>query len=500
MAIYMIGIGGTGAKCVEAVAKLAAVGLLDEPIKILFIDADETNGNLERARNSLNTYSKCYELMAGWDKEKCPWMKNRIESFDLWSPFTGENSSKELQAFFNYNTMKQNQSALGNIFDVLYTKDEQVVALDVGFRGRPAMGSAVMSKVDLDKFDQEPWGGFIQQIKEDVSGGGAKAPKVFLCGSMFGGTGASGLPTIARLITNELKRKNVKEPIKIGCLFLLPYFGFSSPPGEDPDGIYARSEQFLLNTEAALRYYTTQAKETFDTVFLLGNENFSRVEFSVGKKSQCNNPHFLELYAALAVRHFLSQTDAVTKKVVLMTRKEMGKLTWDDLPEHLTVKSALVNGTRFAYTWLAEIKPELDEVLKRKNDKMALAPWLRQFFPRNLRGQGDGVTQLSDPQQQEIIKAISNWCQDYLSWLYNLHQCEGEQIQLFDTTAMGNPQNNLRQEKLAELVFGSNLDARSKAGDTILVLKRKLQDYKLDTLAEPGILGLAQALYISCKQ
>ena len=59
MGLYLIGIGGTGAKCVEAVAKLAAMGLFtEEPIKVLFVDADETNGNLARARTSIGTYKR----------------------------------------------------------------------------------------------------------------------------------------------------------------------------------------------------------------------------------------------------------------------------------------------------------------------------------------------------------------------------------------------------------------------------------------------------------
>lgn len=167
MAMYVIGIGGTGAKCIEAITKLASVGLFTEqPLKVLFIDADETNGNLERSRNALSIYSRCQELIVGKENQDNsqlhPWMKTKIESFDLWSPFGGVNSSKELKAFFNYNTLKQNQPALGNLFDVLYTKDEQEVSLDVGFRGRPAIGSAVMSQVDLERLDQEPWGALIK--------------------------------------------------------------------------------------------------------------------------------------------------------------------------------------------------------------------------------------------------------------------------------------------------------------------------------------------------
>ena len=498
MTTYIIGIGGTGAKCIEALTKLASVGLFTgQPIKTLFIDPDETNGNLERARRSLNIYDKCYQLVSSGDKEQCPWMKTKIESFDLWSPFTGLNLNKELKSFFNYNTIKQNQPALGNLFDVLYTKDEQEVTLDVGFRGRPAIGAAVMSQVDLDRLDREPWGTFIKNIQSDVSAG--KAPKVFLCGSIFGGTGASGLPTIGRLIANKLNRLNIKERIKIGCLFLLPYFGFSTPPGENPDGVYARSEQFLLNTEAALRYYVTQAQETFDTVYLLGNENLSRVKFSIGKNSQRNEAHFLEAYVGLAARHFLLHNTTLEDKVVLIGRDRIGTLTWNDIPEQVEVKTALVNGARFAYTWLAEIKPELSEILNRRNDRAVLAPWLLKFFPHSSK-RGNDTVQLSDVQQQDAIKIISNWCQDYLGWLYDLHQCEGEQIQLFVPGIFKNPEGKLRQEQLAELVFDNNLDRRGKARDTIHNLKRNLQSYRKHTSTNVGVVGLARTLYTLCRQ
>ena len=75
----------------------------------------------------------------------------------------------------------------------------------------------------------------------------------------------------------------------IGCLFVLPYFGFSPPAGKEDNKVYARSEQFLLNTEAALRYYVNQAQQ-FNTVYLLGNQNFAQVKFSIGKKTQRNDP------------------------------------------------------------------------------------------------------------------------------------------------------------------------------------------------------------------
>jgi hypothetical protein len=84
--------------------------------------------------------------------------------------------------------------------------------------------------------------------------------------------------------------------------------------------------------------------------------------------------------------------------------------------------------------------------------------------------------------------------------LYRLHQIEGEQIQLFNTQAMGDPEKSLRREQLAELVLDRPLDNKTKSRDTITSLMQNLQSYKPDNSAEPGIAALAKALYTFCKQ
>ncbi|MDZ8236291.1 MAG: tubulin-like doman-containing protein [Nostoc sp. ChiQUE01a] len=493
MGIYVIGIGGTGAKCVESVAQLAGIGLFTEqPIKVLFIDADETNGNLERARNCLTYYQEAYQLISVGDKKEFPWMKTQIESFNLWSPFAQQSMNKELKTFFNYNTIKQNQPTLGSLFDVLYTKEEREVSLDIGFRGRPAIGSAVMSQVDLDKLDKEPWGSLIKQIQGDISSG--KKPKVFLCGSIFGGTGASGLPTIARLIDNKLKRINVRDRLEIGCLFVLPYFGFSPPAGEDPDGIYARSEQFLLNTEAALRYYVTQGQEIFDAVYLLGNENFSQVQFSIGKNSQRNQPHFIELYAGLAARHFLLTPPKEKGAVVLISREHKDKLTWQDISDTDEVKQKLVNATRFAYVWLAEIASELTNARKQGADRFGrLAPWLTRFYRTN--NSQTNLPDFSEAKEQDAIQTINRWCQEYLRWLAAIHQCEFEQVELFNADIFSHLDNQLKSEEQNNLVIGDNRDRTRKAQDTPKRLKERLNPNQI-TPPNQGTVGLAKAVYL----
>ncbi len=505
MTLYLIGIGGTGAKCLEAITHIAATGLFDEEsIKVLFIDADETNGNLEQSRISLSIYQNCYQLMQG-DKQECSWLNTSIESFDIWSPFGNTSINKNLSSFFNYNSIKQNQQsqALGNLFDILYTKEEREANLDVGFRGRPAIGSAVMSRLDLNDFDQEPWGKIIGQIQADVSSG--KSPKILFCGSIFGGTGASGLPTIGRLLSNKLEKEKVRGRVKIGCLFVLPYFGFAPKLGETKEEVYARSELFLLNTEAALRYYVQEAKQ-FDTIYLLGNQNFSQYKFSIGKKTQRNEPHFIELYAALAARHFLTAISTIQDKVILISRQYKDKLIWNDLPESHLVKEKLANATRFAVAWLGNIAPELDTARQIGVVKFQkAAPWFTKFFRSHQGGLGTllgreaDLPDFNNSSQQEAISIISNWCQDYLRWLSQIHNDNGDSIQLFNRDKLVNLDSQSREEELSHLLVYDQRDTIIKGQDNVQKLKELLLDHRAINPPNQGTAGLAKSIYILCN-
>ena len=149
MSFYVIGIGGTGAKCIEAIVQLASIGLLPtNKLHILFVDADETNGNLNKTQNTLVCYQQCYEILKGQNR-KSHWMQTDIEAYQPWSPFNQTSTDKTLGSFFTYQTIKETKPQLANLFDVLYTKDERNVSLEVGFRGRPAIGSGIMTKMDF---------------------------------------------------------------------------------------------------------------------------------------------------------------------------------------------------------------------------------------------------------------------------------------------------------------------------------------------------------------
>lgn len=478
--LFVICIGGSGAKCFEAMIQLAAAGLYSQQqIEVLFVDPDEANGSMERARRSLSLYQQCQQLVGGDDRQATiPWMQTPIKSYDLWSPFADRPFNRELASFFQYNGIRSDNLSLANFFDVLYSPEERVQQLDEGFRGRPSIGAAVMSQIDMNQLDRAPWGSILQEIKN--AAGGGNNPRVLLCGSIFGGTGASGIPTIARLLSNKFEKEGIRQSIRLGGLFLLPYFSFTVPPGANTNGIYASADQFLLNTEAALRYYVTQASSLFDTVYLLGNEDTTQVEFSVGKKTQQNRPHFIELYAALAARDFLLQErqDAL----MLVARASGGVLNWDDLPESPMVRKSLVNAARLSYLWLSDIHGELESI---RNDRGRIPPWATPFFDAT----ANSPLRVDADAQQMGIKILSEWGQDYLRWIRDIHQCDTDRVRFF------NPQIFGHQGRLSDLVLDDPRDPKAKQKqDGIPWIKEELRRQK-STDTRRGTVGLATSLY-----
>ena len=491
---------------------MAAIGLISEVdvIKILFVDPDEANGNLDRAKKTVSSYQKCHDLVTSRARSKdgndVPWMIPEIELFEpkVWSPLSGRDN-KNLSSLFNYGNYKQDSEIKG-LFDTLFTKDERELSLEMGFRGRPAIGAAVMSQLDLEAnaLDSEPWITLFNQIGFEVGGAG-KDITICLCGSAFGGTGASGFPTLGKLIANKLdakgyrskeksKSKNGVDKVKLGGILLLPYFSFEVPAElSTSKEIYASPDQFLLNTEAALRYYKVQAQGIFDTIYLLGNQSLAQVgQFSLGRDEQRNEPHFLELYAGLAIRHFWSHKPKQTGEAGLISRANPNKILWSDLPDEV-VKQRLVNATRFAFAWLADLNESFDKASENFEKFAPTAPWILNFFDHG-RGRRKDLPNFDS--ETEKITVINEWCTSYLLWLAGLHNSTGSDmsLQLFDRSAFieNNGKISENYRNFFKLVIGSRNEK-----DDIATLKNKLRP---DLVSQPneGIVGLARALYKLC--
>lgn len=67
MSYYLIGIGGTGARCLEAFVHMTGAGLLNtnQDVKIVYVDADTSCGNLTKTQETVNLYKKVLNLNFG---------------------------------------------------------------------------------------------------------------------------------------------------------------------------------------------------------------------------------------------------------------------------------------------------------------------------------------------------------------------------------------------------------------------------------------------------
>ena len=264
----------------------------------------------------------------------------------------------------------------------------------------------------------------------------------------------------------------------------------------------------------------------FNIIYLLGNQTLTPVKFGRGKDKQDNPPHFLELYAALAVRDFLQAVSTQREKqenskgqIATISVESSGKVKWNDIPEYPEVQKKLGTAARFAYSWLAVFYPELrDAVGARPNTIRRDFPWLEPFF--NVQSGANSLPKL-DQRQQDNAYTVGLWCFDFLRWLAFLHLVDeqGESkpgqdaIQLFkpklfaEVMSFGNAKDGqtadlpkLHPGHLPNLIVG---EVR-RSNDDIQAQKDKLLEGDFNNrvikkLGDRGTAGLAKSLYVICE-
>ena len=434
MGYYAIGIGGTGSKCLESLIHLAAAGMmpdLKKELYVLFVDPDKANGSLARAVTTL----ECYKTFFNNQQLAQPHLlQTKIDSVatPIFSPFDeGDDDKPRLEGFFNYAGLKLANDGAADLFEVLYSEKERTTRLHEGFRGHPSIGAAVMAQTVLG--GDEPWKTFQAKVAKDPDA------KIFLAGSIFGGTGASGFPTIAKLIKSGLKAKPTGA--QIGGALILPYFTFIDDGDTE---LKANAEHFLMNTQAALEYYQRWNKDlVYNAIYLIGDDSQVQLKnFSLGGKAQQNAQHFIELYAALAAIHFFGNDGTADGGAQYFRLDRSNKpFNWADLPDGnggVDIQSKLRQLYRFSIAYLDVYKPMLDNIDRGQvsgND----APWYIDFFERNTPNR----ISLNDVKTKASLNSVKNYCEDFLMWFANIQHSKDDggkfnPLDKFDLTGVVN--------------------------------------------------------------
>lgn len=497
VSLFAIGVGGSGAKCLEALTHIHACGLLQNdsgnPIRLgtFLVEPDQQSTLLARAETAIERYRKMRSLLVNKTKS---FARGDLRHYGTWSPLSTSSGAISLDQVFPKAVLRTQAAGLAALFDCLFPPEEQSADLDVGFRGRPPIGSAVMSRVNLVNEAQT---GQWQQMLTDIqaAAGSGDAPVIHLFGSVFGGTGASGVPTLGKILKDWLQDQGLRT-VSVNASLLLPYFDFEGQRQEET-GVHAEARNFQLNTDAALQYLRASGTSCFDHVYLIGSDIKARYGFSIGGRSQDNAAHIVELLAVLGMRHSL-KPGAEKGYAYVLSRAAQNTITWNDIPDSEAVGEALARGARFAVAWLNNFSLELDAAQKVSMPTfLSGAPWARQFFQPTGRASGTkgGRPSIRDSDELNIKAAIDAYTETMLQWLFQFSSNTGSGFsqKLFSPNLL---QRNANYENALGLVVrGSARPSRDEKDDMVEAVKVNMDELSREEISHNGVAGLVDTLW-----
>jgi hypothetical protein len=497
MQLFAIGVGGSGAKCLEALTHLHACGLLRDtngnPVRLgtFLVEPDQESTLLSRAETAIERYRKMQGLLS---KKTTAFARGELRHYGTWSPLSSASGAIRLDQIFARPVLRTQAPGLASLFDCLFPPEEQSADLGVGFRGRPPIGAAVMSRVSLVSEAQT---GQWQQMLGDVKSatGGGETTIIHLFGSVFGGTGAAGVPTLGQMLKNWLLDEKLRS-VRVQASLLLPYFDFEGQ-GEEDTGVHAEARNFQLNTDAALQHLCARGQSCFDHVYLIGSDIKARYGFSIGGRSQENAAHLVELLAALGARHGLDPA-ADNGYAYVLSRAAQNQIVWNDIPNNEIVGIGLARAARFAVAWLNNFTLELDRAQTMPMPSfLSGAPWSGQFFQPNGRdneSQG-GRPSIRNSDELNLKAAIDAYIETLLQWLYQLSANTGSGFtqDLFSPDLLR--RRSSHDNDLAMVVRGSARPTRDAQSDTVEAIKVQMDELSRQQIQSKGVAGLVDILW-----
>lgn len=333
--LFVIAIGGTGMRCLESFVHLCAIGMFDnQEIDILTLDTDQGNGNKARVEALIDLYNKVKsndtDKIDGGEANCDTFFSAKLNLYKFFTDYSNANSDnyQKLASVVSANReQREEDEALADLF---FNHDTvQQFNLAHGYRAQTHLGSMLMyhgilqaarsAVANKEKAKPEE-----KELREFITRLTQASPnaRVFIFGSVFGGTGASSIPIIPRALSEASKilGGNMLDPskVKFGSTLLTEYFTFKSPDKkrlEKEKGIIASADYFAINSQAALQFYQSDptVKNCYKRLYLVGwplsGEDFSKnseEEPPTGGAEQKNPCHVVELMCASAAYDFFT--------------------------------------------------------------------------------------------------------------------------------------------------------------------------------------------------
>lgn len=425
MSNYIFSIGGNGALCTEALVHLCAAGLGPEELTIFFIDPDINNKNLKNLFDLLDLYDSIRETLS--DTDNIGFFKTQIKykddqgNYSVWNPNDSDRKTLSegisLTDFSTYPSITKYKL----LVEALYNDNQINDNLELGYKGNPMIGS-----IFLPNFKNSV---LFQSINFENNS------KVFVFGSIFGGTGASGLPIIPKIIKERNNR------IKVGSCMLFPYFSILKKAENDDHLLRPDSSKFLASTKMAIPYYIDGNSE-YDKMYMIGcDKSLDRLKRkeAIGGAEQENTSHFLNLFAAKSSLHFFSERSNNSNQFLLTYVKDGNEITISDLHND-TIPAKGYHLEKFYFASLYFHKYFL-KYLKEDKNKLV---WFQKNFNTSL-------------DNETLKNCFGKYFENYLKWLGQMGKNEIP-LKLFDISYY--QERDETQNRIEQVIYENYSDDR----------------------------------------
>jgi len=329
--VFVIGIGGTGMRCIEAFTHLCAMGMFDDTdVHLLALDTDKDNGNFTRLKNLKEAYLKTKGVNKPHSALSDTFFSANLHYYQFSPDYSKRSTFSDLN---DYHVAKANEKEKAAIAELLLTNNAREFNLLHGYRAQTHLGSMLMYHSIIEEIRQSNISNINSELKKFIqtliTASATGKPRVFLLGSVFGGTGASSIPIIPRAINEAAKlisqAVNIENNAYFGATLLTSYFSFPLPSASELKNqkVVATSDKFALNSQAAMTFYQadTTVKKTYQKLYMMGTDNMQPVRSNgeevtgqtiTGGQNQENDSHYIELLAAFSAYDFFNAPETGT--------------------------------------------------------------------------------------------------------------------------------------------------------------------------------------------
>lgn len=416
---YLLCVGGTGTRVLRAVMYSCAAGVIQEDeISVMVIDADQESVGWEKVKRDWDKYQYMHSIFM---KEKA----NKTGCFKTNIRLMSENDVISPVNYGECRTLRESlygNRELERIMGWLYTEEEMNKDLKEGFFARPNVGCVFFSH-----FENRVFRVFLDELTDFINSD--DKVNVMLVGSIFGGTGASGLPTILKLIDKHVREKGDQfeskaiSNLNVGAVFMLPYFtarqvGDVRNPMIEINGFNNVSKESLKYYREG-RYFKADKDHwntSFQSLYLVGQDDLDLVNvYAEGGRAQDNKPHIAEECAALAVHDFLLRAQAELSErgdTKIFSYKIVDNIGWQDLPctmqETERIERKMGELARFATVYGTSIYEYMNERFQEQN-RYALYNIPQWYMVYIHKKTASGAEQMNND--------INEYCKFYLEWI-----------------------------------------------------------------------------------